>query len=534
MNETDSLYNLIKSLTKTEKAYFKKYAKRHVIGGQNKYALLFDAIDSFSNGYDEQQIRNKFRNEGFVKNFPVMKKYLMETLLKSLGSLYAATNPGSEIKNEIIYIEILYKKGMFGSCAKILDKLLKQAYKRDNFLLILELLKWKKNLIHENAFNGNNFSNLEKAYNEEQEIIAKIKNLSDYRMLSYRTRKLVVGTNPPGSAGEIKRELNEILNHPLLKSEKQALSYPAVVTYFHTLADLYDNLKKDNEAFQCRKRLIKVMEEHPNYINEYVTNYIVSICNIMGTCLALKLYTELEYYIAKLRALEKTYPKKIFYNDRLFILLAPSIYELRMRIGKGEFGMGIQNIVEIEKGLKEFGKKVLKEDGLHFFYLIAYGYFGAGKFNEALIWINKILNERDIDRNSRLYVKSKIFNLIIHFELENFDLLDYLIRSTYRFFEKSSYLGREEKIIVRFLRRLSDDSGMVQLRASFEEFLRLIKTAPHASTDKSSEADPVIPLSGQTNFTSLVEFDLESWLESKISEKKFADVIKEKYTKSVQ
>jgi hypothetical protein len=461
-----------------------------------------------------------------------MKKYLMETLLKSLGSLYAATNPGSEIKNEIIYIEILYKKGLFGSCAKILDKLLNQAYKRDNFLLILELLKWKKNLIHEDAFKGNNFINLEKAYNEEQEIIAKIKNLSDYRMLSYRTRKLVVGTNPAGSAGEIKRELNEILNHTLLTSEKQALSYPAVVTYFHILADLYDNLKKENEAFQCRKRLIKVMEEHPSYINEYVTNYIVSICNLMGTCLVLKLYTELEYYIAKLRALEKAYPKKIFYNDRLFILLGPSTYELRMRIGKGEFGMGIQNIAEIEKGLKEFSKILSKEDGLHFFYLIAYAYFGAGKFNEALIWINKILNDRDIDRNSRLYVKSKIFNLIIHFELENFDLLDYLIRSTYRVFEKSSYLGREEKIIVRFLRRLSDDSGMAQLRASFEEFLRLIKTAPRVSSDKNNEADTITPLSGQTNFTRLVEFDLESWLESKISGKTFADVVKEKYLAS--
>src|SRR5512146_1984395 len=99
MNETDSLYNLIKSLTKPEKAYFKKYAKRHTIGGQNKYTLLFDAIDSLSNEYDEVQIKNKFKNEGFVKNFPVMKKYLMETLLKSLGSLHSAASPSSKIKN---------------------------------------------------------------------------------------------------------------------------------------------------------------------------------------------------------------------------------------------------------------------------------------------------------------------------------------------------------------------------------------------------------------------------------------------------
>ncbi len=530
MRETDSLYNLVKSLTKTEKAYFKKYAKRHVIKGQNKYTLLFDAIDRSSNGYDKEQIKRKFQNEKFVKNFPVMKKYLMETLLKSLGSLYSLTSPGNEIKNEISYIEILYKKALFQSCAKILDRLLKQAYKRDNFLVILELLKWKKNLIHEGAFKGNDFLNLEKAYNEEQEIIAKIKNLSDYRMLSYRARSLLIGTNPHSSSSDIKRELIEILNHPLLSSEKQALSYPAVVTYFHILANVYDNLKKDYEAFECRKRLIKVMEDHPEALKESLTNYIVSIYNILGSCLTLKFYTELEHYIGNLRTLEKTYLKKISENDRMLTFLGSSIYELRMRICKGEFNMGVQNLTEIESGLKEFNKKLIKTDEFYFFYLIAYGYFGAGKFNEALIWINRILNDRDIDRNSKLYIKSKIFNLILHYELGNFDLLDYLIRSTYRFFEKNSHLGREEKIIVRFLRRLSDDSGRAQLKTSFVEFLRLIKTAPRTSKIKSNESDPVISLAGQTNFTNLVEFDMESWLESKISEKKFADIIKEKYT----
>ena len=530
MRETDSLYNLVKSLTKTEKSYFKKYAKRHVIKGQNKYTLLFDAIDRSTNGYDKEQIKRKFQNEKFVKNFPVMKKYLMKTLLKSLGSFYSMTSPDNEIKNEISYIEILYKKALFQSCAKILDRLLKKAYKRDNFLVILELLKWKKNLIHEGAFKGNDFLNLEKAYNEEQEIIAKIKNLSDYRMLSYRARSLLVGTNPHSSSGDIKKELIEILNHPLLSSEKQALSYPAIVTYFHILANIYDNLRKDYEAFECRKRLINVMEEHSDTFNKNIGNYIVSIYNIIGTCLTLKMYTELEYYIAKLRAQEKAYPGKISNNDRLLTYLGSSVYELRMRIGKGEFSLGVQNLIEIEKGLEEFDKKLIKDDELHFFYLIAYGYFGAGKFDTALIWINKILNDKDIDRNSKLYVKSKIFNLIIHFELENFDLLDYLIRSTYRFFEKNSHLGREEKITVRFLRRLSDDSGRAQLKTSFVEFLRLIKTAPRTSQVKSNESDPGLPLAGQTNFTNLVEFDLESWLESKISGKKFADIIKEKYS----
>src|SRR6266508_3161575 len=91
--KVDALYRLIKSLSKTEKAYFKKYASRHVLGRQNKYTALFNTIAGSLNGYDEKEIKKKFYNEKFVKNFPVMKNYLSEMILKSLNSYYSNSGP---------------------------------------------------------------------------------------------------------------------------------------------------------------------------------------------------------------------------------------------------------------------------------------------------------------------------------------------------------------------------------------------------------------------------------------------------------
>ena len=45
MKPADTLYKLIKSLTKGEKIYFKKFSKRHVLGSGNKYVKLFDFDD---------------------------------------------------------------------------------------------------------------------------------------------------------------------------------------------------------------------------------------------------------------------------------------------------------------------------------------------------------------------------------------------------------------------------------------------------------------------------------------------------------
>ena len=53
---SEELFQLIKSLSKQEKRYFKLYASRHVIGEKNKYVQLFDAIDKQA-AYNEEKIK---------------------------------------------------------------------------------------------------------------------------------------------------------------------------------------------------------------------------------------------------------------------------------------------------------------------------------------------------------------------------------------------------------------------------------------------------------------------------------------------
>ena len=42
---SNDLFQLIQSLSRTEKAYFKKYTSLHVIGERNNYVKLFNAIE---------------------------------------------------------------------------------------------------------------------------------------------------------------------------------------------------------------------------------------------------------------------------------------------------------------------------------------------------------------------------------------------------------------------------------------------------------------------------------------------------------
>ena len=65
---SSNLHQLIKSLTKAEKRYFKVYSSRHTIGDKNNYQMIFDAIEK-QTAYDEDAILRKFKNESFINKF---------------------------------------------------------------------------------------------------------------------------------------------------------------------------------------------------------------------------------------------------------------------------------------------------------------------------------------------------------------------------------------------------------------------------------------------------------------------------------
>ena len=60
MKAKSDLFQLIKSLTKSEKRYFKLYAKMHGLHGNQNYLILFDQIDKLaqeSEEYNENKIK---------------------------------------------------------------------------------------------------------------------------------------------------------------------------------------------------------------------------------------------------------------------------------------------------------------------------------------------------------------------------------------------------------------------------------------------------------------------------------------------
>ncbi|MDP4247215.1 MAG: hypothetical protein Q8932_15345, partial [Bacteroidota bacterium] len=87
---SDALFQLVKSLEKSEKRNFKLYVKRNSTSEDLKIIQLFDALDKME-GYDEEQLlkRNKSIKKQQLSN---AKAHLYRQILSSLRLIHNEEN----------------------------------------------------------------------------------------------------------------------------------------------------------------------------------------------------------------------------------------------------------------------------------------------------------------------------------------------------------------------------------------------------------------------------------------------------------
>ncbi|RUA33994.1 MAG: hypothetical protein DSY77_07435, partial [Bacteroidetes bacterium] len=138
---SDHLFDLIKSLTKSEKRYFRLLSQQQN-ESKAKYMQLFDFLEQKEN-YSTDLEGITFIKASQISN---MKAHLMQKILQALRQFESAKNSEIHIREMIDYVQILYNRGLFRQAFDILKKAYKKVAKTGNLELKLELLKWEKNL----------------------------------------------------------------------------------------------------------------------------------------------------------------------------------------------------------------------------------------------------------------------------------------------------------------------------------------------------------------------------------------------------
>lgn len=154
--------------------------------------------------------------------------------------------------------------------------------------------------------------------------------------------------------------------------------------------------------------------------------------------------------------LEQFYAQSSTFNENLekqtFVYLYTA--KLNKHFLEGTFTEGLELIKPIETKLGQYHQYIDIHRVLVFYYKIASLYFGSGDNEQAIEYLNKIINLKVGHLRSDIQCFARLLHLIAHYELDNLQLVEHLIKSVYRFLSKMESLDAVLTQIFEFLKNL--------------------------------------------------------------------------------
>lgn len=507
MKPSTELFDLIKSLTKSEKRFFKLSSSLQE--GEKNYLKIFDAIDK-QNEYNEEELKDLFKDEIFIKHFPSEKNHLYKLILKSLRSYHADHSVNSILRQEIKNIEILLRKGLYKECHKFLQRAKKIAKENEKFYYQFELINLEKQLLEEDYESGEFDKDLNELVSEEAGCIEKLRNLAEYHII-YSKINYVFRREGFAHNDEERSIVSEIENYHLIKGKNTALSTRASTICYYIKGLCATTNRQYQDAFTFFLRVKEIFDRMPHIRADIPKRYVKTLSNLLYCYIDSNNFDAALALISDMNNLRK---EDGFDNPEIEMKIFSSthIAQLMLLNKMGEFQKAIKLSKDIIHAMDKYGERLNKEQRLLFAYYISYAYFGAGEFKEALLWNNNVLNDNDPGLRRDIYNFAKLFNLLIHFELGNHDLLEYSIKSTVRFLNKKEKDYQAEGVVVKYLKKL------IRINVEFDRRDAYEKMRGELDVLFENPIERVV----------LDYVDVLSWLDAKISGKPLSDCVKKR------
>lgn len=474
-------------MTKSEKRYFKLFSSGQ--SGDKEYINLFNSI-SKQERYDEEALKKQLK----ISSFPTVKTYLYNLILRSLRSQQLNQNISLQLKDMLKDVEILYQKGLYDQCSRLLTKARKIAKQYEKHIHLLELCQFEHLLT---SLNLNPFQRkklIEEGYSEIREALDAYTQLSEYRHMILELNEYLHSKGKRSNNAMEKKRLLTLIQ-PIIDNEFPVfLSYKSGILFYNIKGLYLSNELDFQKTYDTTKKYILHMESNPFLLTQEINNYLVGLNNLMNIQLVMGLSEEMYETIQKLKSISVNSE-----TERVRVIEYTLPKEITYHVLKGTFQEGVELLPGIEKQLSNNESKMGKPFLLSLYANIVELCVFADAFRKALQWNNKILNSPEVETYADFYSNARLCEIIIHYELENIEKVDSLLKSFQLLLSKKVNY-QFERALLRFFKNyihLEDEKLMLKSLKAFYEELAVLAEIP---AEKAA----------------FYFFDLQIWLERKI------------------
>jgi hypothetical protein len=405
--------------------------------------------------------------------------------------------------------DVLYERALFDDAIEILNKAkkLSSTYEISPLVLLIQRMELKymnaldfRNTTERQLINKQMKVMEEMKYTRSANLHAQLYDILKHR-LTYkgyaRSERQKEDLNDL-----VLSELNLIANNSYKGFETQKLHLLFQSTYY---------LHSGNYKLAIRfyQTLINLFETHRHIILNPPIYYLQAIIGILNSLMAASLYKEMPFFISKLKEIEKGhYATDFILNVRAHVFQ----YEFICAFHVGKFDLAANLIRQYEEPLFKKASLLRLEIQLGLFLNLTILDLATGNLKGAHKNIKKIIGSGKIFYVLPAYRHARLINLILQAELKNYDFLENEIKAIKRSIRYEKHTYSTEKLVFKFVL----NHHLLDQQKARNKFIKQLKTETINIGRNKYEQQL------------LVVFDFLSWMESKLTNCAFHEILAKK------
>lgn len=504
MSKFSSLILLINSLNKSELKSISSELK--VTENDADYVFLYKLIEK-STINSQEKIKEEFSKARKDAGLNTSVNYLFDTLLSILSRLRTNQDSFFTLFNMLMNAKVLYEKSIYQECFQILTKVQSEAVRFENFSILLIAQKMELDYLLSLDFPNITESELLNKQFRINDTLKKIRKINEHASLYELLKHRILHKGTVRSTKQ-KQEFNDlVVSEMSIVSSFGFENFETQKTHKLFQSNYLINVGDYKSALHSFYELNNTFEQNKHLLSNPPMYYLMTIEGVLESLRTIKNYEGMDYFIKQLNNIETVSSHfKIQINCVVFL------YSLFPLLDRGEFE---EAKALIEKNKENLYDKINLLTAARQAQLTLYTglvYLGTKDFKKARKSINQVMMSEKNIFVLPLHRTIRLVNLMILYELNEFDYIAFEARSIKREIQNNERIYQIEHLMLKL----------------FNKSLESISKKERTNLWTKIEPELLELHNNKFELQLLRVFNFTAWIESKIKNIPLSEALKDK------
>jgi hypothetical protein len=212
----------------------------------------------------------------------------------------------------------------------------------------------------------------------------------------------------------------------------------------------YFLIKESEKAYAHAKKRLNILQEHPHLIEDSLIDYLNNIKFVSRLAIEENEYVEALTWIGLIQSEIDDFSNIVDIGIKSHFSFQIHIAKMELFFHEKQWEDIIRYYDDI-KGHLKLNTKIEDTVLINIYFVLIQAYFFTNQYHKALKYTNLILNIKFSGINSDKHRIIQFINILVHYELNNYDLLDYVIKSYQRANRKDTFTDNIDFLVTQLI-----------------------------------------------------------------------------------